>query len=107
GVDVEVELLQVLEQDAALRLDDRLRQAGRAGGVEDPERVIEGEALEGQLGALAGGEQLVPGGRVAQWGEVGLGVEVGEDDRAPQARHRLLQRGEGVATVEVLAAVAV
>ena len=31
GVDVEVELLQVLEEDAALALDDRLRQAGRAG----------------------------------------------------------------------------
>ena len=46
GVDVEVELLQVLEQDAALALDDRLRQAGGAGGVEDPERVVEGDALE-------------------------------------------------------------
>ena len=46
GVDVEVELLQVLEQDAALALDDRLRQPGRAGGVEDPERVVEGDALE-------------------------------------------------------------
>ena len=53
GVDVEVELLQVLEQDPALALDDRLRQAGGAGGVEDPERVVEGDALEAQLGALA------------------------------------------------------
>ena len=60
GVDVEVELLQVLEQDAALRLHDRLRQAGGAGGVEDPERVVEGDALEAELGALARGEQLVP-----------------------------------------------
>ena len=66
GVDVEVELLQVLEQDPALALDDRLRQPGRAGGVEDPERVVEGDALEAQLGALAGGEQLVPGGGVAR-----------------------------------------
>ena len=56
GVDVEVELLQVLEQDAALALDDRLRQAGGAGRVEDPERVVEGDALEAQLGALAGGD---------------------------------------------------
>ena len=61
GVDVEVELLQVLEQDPALALDDRLRQPGGAGGVEDPERVVEGDALEAQLGARAGGEQLVPG----------------------------------------------
>ncbi len=55
GVDVEVELLQMLEEDPALALDDRLRQAGGAGGVEDPERVVEGDPLEGELGALAGG----------------------------------------------------
>ena len=30
-------------------LDDRLRQAGRAGGVEDPERVVERDLLEFQL----------------------------------------------------------
>ena len=46
GVDVEVELLQMLEQDPALSLDDRLRQPGGAGGVEDPERVVEGDAVE-------------------------------------------------------------
>ena len=46
GVDVEVELLQVLEQDPAVALDDRLRQPGGARGVEDPERVVEGHALE-------------------------------------------------------------
>ena len=43
---VETRLLQVLQQDAALTLDDRLRQAGRAGRVEDPERVVERQALE-------------------------------------------------------------
>ncbi len=53
GVDVEVELLQVLEQDPALALDDRLRQAGGAGGVEDPERVVEADAVEAQLGTVA------------------------------------------------------
>ncbi len=107
GVDVEVELLQVLEQDAALALDDRLRQAGGAGGVEDPERVVEGDALEGRLGALASREQLLPARRVAQRREVGVGVEVGEDDGALEARHRLLQRGDRLAAVEVPAAVAV
>ncbi len=107
GVDVEVELLQVLEQDATLSLDDRLRQAGRAGGVEDPERVVEGDALEGELGALAGGEQLLPAHRVAQGGEVGVGIEVGQDDGALEARHLLLEQRQGVAPVEVLAAVAV
>ena len=107
GVDVEVELLQVLEQDPALPLDDRLRQARRAGGVEDPERVVEGDALEAQLGPLAGGQQLAPGGRVAQGREVGVRVEVGEDDRALQAWHLRLQLCHGLAAVEVLAAVAV
>ena len=66
GVDVEVELLQVLEQDPAVALDDRFRQPGRARGVEDPERVVEGDPLEGELGARAGLEQLVPADRVAQ-----------------------------------------
>jgi hypothetical protein len=52
GVDVEVELLEVLEQDPALPVDDRLRQAGGAGRVEHPQRVVEGDALEGQLARL-------------------------------------------------------
>ncbi len=107
GVDVEVELLQVLEQDAALALDDRLGQAGGAGGVEDPERVVEGDALEAQLGALAGGQQLLPAHRAAQGGEVGLGIEVGEDDGVLEARHLRLEAGDRLAAVEVLAAVAV
>ena len=45
-VDVQVVLLEVLEQDPALRVHDRLRQAGRARGVEDPQRVVERDALE-------------------------------------------------------------
>ena len=107
GVDVEVELLQVLEQDAALALDDRLRQPGGAGGVEDPERVVEGDPLEVELGALAGVGELLPGHRVVEAAEVGVGIEVGKDDRAGQARHRRLQLGDHVAAVEVPAAVAV
>ncbi len=107
GVDVEVELLQVLEQDPALALDDRLRQAGGAGGVEDPERVVEGDALEPQLGALARREQLLPGDRPVEPAEVGVRVEVGEDDGPLEARHRRLQLGDHVAAVKVPAAVAV
>ena len=77
GVDVEVHLLQLLEQDAALALDDRLRQAGGAGGVEDPERVVEGDALEGQLGALALDQQVVPADHVLQRGGAGGRVASG------------------------------
>ena len=43
-VEVQVQHLQVLEQDAALGLHDRLRQAGRAGRVEHPQRVVERDA---------------------------------------------------------------
>ena len=103
GVDVEVELLQVLEQDPALALDDRLRQAGGARGVEDPERVVEGDALEGELGALAFGQQVAPEGDVAQAAGVGVGVEVGEEDGArersaspPAARRRSSRRSKSL-----------
>ena len=57
-VAVQVHLLQVLEQDAALALHDRLGQPRGAGGVEDPERVVEGHALERELAVE--GQQLVP-----------------------------------------------
>ena len=43
---VQAELLEVLEQDAALGLHDRLGQAGRAGGVQHPQGVVEGDLLE-------------------------------------------------------------
>ncbi len=52
GVHVEMHLLQVLQEDASVALDDGFREPGGAGGVEDPERVVEGNALE--LGRLAG-----------------------------------------------------
>ena len=55
-VDVEVHLLQVLEEDAAVSLDDRLGEAGGARRVEDPQGVVEGDAveLESRAGALGG-----------------------------------------------------
>jgi len=50
GVDVEVQvrLLELLEQDTALAVHDRLRQPGRARGIEHPQRVVEGQPLEGE-----------------------------------------------------------
>ena len=59
-VEVQVQLLQLLEQDPAVALDDRLRQPGGPGGVEDPERMVEGHPLEAELGAGAGLLDLVP-----------------------------------------------
>ena len=48
---MEMHLLQVFEQDAALALDDRLRQPGGAGGIEHPERVFEVDAVELEFAA--------------------------------------------------------
>ena len=50
-VEVQVQLLQVLEEDPALAVDDRLRQPGRAGRVEHPQRVVERQLRELELGA--------------------------------------------------------
>ena len=84
-------LLQVLQQDPALPLDDGLRQTGRAGGVEDPERMVERQALEAELGRL--GEELIPAARHQD------GV-LDRRDATHDLRHPLV-------AVEVLAAVAV
>ena len=45
-VAVQAELLEVLDEDAALGLDDGLGEAGGARGVEHPQRVVEGHLLE-------------------------------------------------------------
>ena len=54
-VQVQVELLQVLEQDPALAVHDRLRQAGGPRRVQDPERVVERNLLEPELRAAPRG----------------------------------------------------
>ena len=100
-------------QDAAVSVDDRLRQAGRARGVEDPEGVVEGNALEGELGARPRSSELSPGHRHG-----GLGAPRGSRARARRSgrgRRRSRSRlgicrgdvGDDVEPVEVLAAVAV
>ena len=52
-VEVQLALLQLLEQDAAVAVHDRLRQAGGARGVEHPQGVLERDLLEAQRGARA------------------------------------------------------
>ena len=74
--------LQVLEQDAAVPVDDRLRQPGRARRVEDEERVIEWHRLEAQVALVRG--QLLPGHRAVDAGRIG--PEVGEDHGRGEAR---------------------
>ena len=84
-VQVQVHHLEVLEQDPALALHDRLRQAGGAGRVEHPERVVERHRLELELRRAE--EALLPA----------AAVEVAEphDRRADLRRDRLdgLARG--------------
>src|SRR4030095_5361233 len=85
-VEVEVPPLELLEQDAAVPVDDRLGEAGRPGGVEDPEGVIEGDAVEGELGARAEVGELYPCHRLGDFrvfpqpGEIRRGAQVREDD---------------------------
>ena len=92
-VDVQVELLEVLEQDPALAVDDRLRQPGGARRVQDPQRVVERDALEGQLARLL--EAVLPA----------RAVEVAEAHQP--AADLLVDAAHGVRAVEVAAVVAV
>lgn len=55
---MQTELLEVLDKDAALGLDDRLGEAGRARGVENPQGVVERDLLED--GLHVGGRQGGP-----------------------------------------------
>src|SRR5690349_4248448 len=70
-VEVQAELLEVLEQNAALAVDDRLREAGRARAVQHPERVVEGKLRE-----LEVGRRELP---------VATG-EIRQDERLPEGR---------------------
>jgi hypothetical protein len=90
---VQVHLLEVLEQDAALPLHDRLRQTRRAGRVEHPQRMVERHRLELQLRRAE--EAVLPA----------AAVEVTEphDRRGDLGRDRV----DRVAAVEVAPAVAV
>ncbi len=82
-------LLEVLEQDPPLAVDDRLRQAGRPRGVEDPEGVVEGDPDE--LERLVVGHELVPGERALD----AAGAEVGQEDDVLEARKLLAHALDG------------
>ena len=106
-VEVEIALLELLEEDPAVALHDRLRQAGRARRVEHPQGVVEGHLLEARLGALAPGLELAPGDRSRERRRIEGGVGVRQQHGA---RHRR-QLGEDAAhrleAIEVATAVAI
>src|SRR5947209_8215252 len=89
-----------------MAVNDRLRQAGRAGGVDDPERVIERYLLERDLVGLIAHE-LRPGDRVFQRGRRGLAEKRWEENRFFERWQRFLKLGDRGALVEDLAVVLV
>ena len=77
-------LSHVLQHHPRRPVDDALGRAGGARGKEDEQGMIEGESLEGEFGALAGGEKLNPGDGAGDGSHVGLGVQVGDHHHPPQ-----------------------
>ena len=105
-VDVEAQRLEVLEEDPAVAVDDRLREPGRAGAVEHPERVVEGDVREGERLVLALGQEVVPG--VASGApRAAAPVEVGQDDRPLEAAASRPAAPDDIEPVVVAPAVAV
>ena len=99
-VAVQAQLLVVRQQHAAGAMDQRLGQAGRAGRIEDRERVIEGQRLRGERRPRAG-QPVGPGHGV----EAGDGVAEDDDSRrSGQARREI---GDDRAGVEALAVVGI
>jgi hypothetical protein len=94
-VAVERDRLHVLERDAAVAVHDRLRQAGRAGRVEDVERMVERHGV-GDEGACVRGE-LGPRRRPL---DGGVRVEVRDDDGVRQRRQRVPDRAGLVAAID-------
>ena len=94
GVEVQAEELVVLEQHAAVTVHDALGQAGGAGREQHPQRRVEVDPVEAELGRRRG--RRLPGDIVAGVVSVGLGrgrqADVGDVDGGPQRRQRPLQR---------------
>ena len=93
--------LEVLEEDPAVAVHDRLGHAGRAGGVQHVQRMVGGDLLE--LDGPGCASEVAPGDRAGHR----LVAEVLQ-------RHRRLQAGEAVAdrlhlgaAVDVAAAVSI
>ena len=102
---VEREHLHVLEKDPAVSVHDRLREPGRARGVQDVERVIERDRLERE--GLVPGEQLFPGDGTGEARLFEVCAEVGEDDRRFEGRKLALELSDLLRAVELPRAVAV
>src|SRR6185312_16788654 len=80
AVEVELTMLELLENDAAMAVTDRLRQPGRPGGEQDPERVIEWHLLELEPARrhLRVAQQVIPQHRVLVERAAILPVQIGQ-----------------------------
>jgi hypothetical protein len=102
-------LLLVLQQRAAGAVHDALRHAGRAGGVENVQRMVEGQLREGQR--LPAAAEAVPrrgarGGR-AEPLELRGRIDVRHHDDLRHAGELGEHRGHRFERVELLAAIEV
>src|SRR5205823_13231947 len=103
-------LLELLHEDAAVAVHNRLRQTGGARGVEHPQRVLERDLLKVKLRSLAAREKLPPAqgsgpGPVAVLR--GARVQIWQRDRALHGGQLSADALDHTAAVEVLAPVAV
>src|ERR1039458_3685079 len=93
-----------------MTLDDRLRQAGGAGGVEHPQWMVEWDLLEAKLSAPAPLEELLeahlPGARGRRRG-IGAIVQVGNTHDVLHSGHLPEDALDDRGPVEVLAPVPV
>ena len=88
--------LQALEHHPAVAVDDRLRQAGGAARIDDPERVVERQP--GRRERRVVGDQRVEvvrrARRPGERADVGLGVEVAQQHRVAHARQLVDQAAQ-------------
>ncbi len=97
-IDVQVLVLELLEQDPAVALHDRLGQPRRARRVQHPQGMVERDLLEGQLGVVA--EELLEGDHALQ-------RLLAQQHGGVQRRHLRHQPGHDLPAVEPPPAVAV
>ena len=100
-VAMQAELFEVLDQDAALGLDDGLGEAGRAGGVEHPQGVFERDLFEGRV-HVGGGQGGPFQGALGR-----LGAKQRDVYDGAQGGQFAAEFGDDVAAIVFLAAVAV
>ena len=93
-----------------MAVDDRLRQAGRAARVDDPERVVEGDPARGEGHVPAGDERIEVVHRATgprQGRGVGVDAQVAQQDHVAHARQFVEQPAQHAHAVVADAAVGV